>query len=127
MLIYDLHSGNPRDIDMALTSIRKYNFEDEKILILISSVMIWNTNSTKLVEMRDEKDAEGSEEGEKEEGDAVPAEDEPASRADSEEEHKSEKGSEEGEGAGEGEEDKQKEEEKAKEYKVVPYTEEDFA
>lgn len=43
--------------------MKKYNFEDEKVLILISSLMVWNKTPKKLKEIKEGK------EGEEEEGD----------------------------------------------------------
>ncbi len=31
-------------------ALKKYNFDDEKILILISSLMVWNNTPPKMVE-----------------------------------------------------------------------------
>lgn len=47
LIIYDLHSGNPHDVQLALDAIKKKkkgeDEEDtsEKVLILISSLMAW--------------------------------------------------------------------------------------
>ena len=51
LLVYDLHSGNPKDVDLALTALKKYNQEDEKVLILISSLMVWNKTLPKMKEV----------------------------------------------------------------------------
>jgi hypothetical protein len=84
-LIYDLHAGNPRDVDLALAgnnlsfnyvlALKKYNIEEEKVLILISSLMVWNKTPKKLKEIRDGKivedepaNGEGEEGKEQEEG-----------------------------------------------------------
>lgn len=70
LLVYDLHAGNPRDVDLALSgkynynhnnsilALKKYNFEEEKVLILISSLMVWNKTPTKLKEIKEGKEAE---------------------------------------------------------------------
>ena len=43
LIIYDLHSGNPRDVELALEALKKKpkegEEEKEKVLILISSLM----------------------------------------------------------------------------------------
>ena len=41
LIIYDLHSGSPYDVILALDALKKYKFEEEKTLILISSLMAW--------------------------------------------------------------------------------------
>lgn len=45
LIIYDLHSGNPRDVELALEALKKKpkegEEEKEKVLILISSLMAW--------------------------------------------------------------------------------------
>jgi hypothetical protein len=52
LIIYDLHSGNPQDVMLALEALRKYKFEEEKILILVSSLMAWSGTPRKLEEMK---------------------------------------------------------------------------
>jgi hypothetical protein len=42
LIIYDLHSGSPYDVMLALDALKKYKIEEgEKTLILISSLMAW--------------------------------------------------------------------------------------
>jgi hypothetical protein len=42
LIVYDLHSGKPDDVRLALEALNKHkNPEEEKILILISSLMAW--------------------------------------------------------------------------------------
>lgn len=43
LIIYDLHSGSPDDVKLALEALKKYKAEEggEKTLILISSLMAW--------------------------------------------------------------------------------------
>jgi hypothetical protein len=47
LIIYDLHSGNPNDVELALDALKKKKKGDEeeesgeKVLILISSLMGW--------------------------------------------------------------------------------------
>lgn len=71
--MYDLHSGNPKDVELALAALKKYNFEEEKTLILISSLMVWNRTPAK---MREVKEGGGfvEEGGVAAEGDQPPAE-----------------------------------------------------
>lgn len=58
--------------------MRKYNFEEEKILILISSLMVWNNSGPKLKEVKEGGAMEGDEEGgEKPEGEEGEKGDEP--------------------------------------------------
>ena len=69
LLVYDLHSGNPRDVDLAIQSLKKYNSEDgDKVLILISSLMVWNKTPSKLKEIKEGKEAEEAGEIEGEDG-----------------------------------------------------------
>jgi hypothetical protein len=53
LLVYDLHSGNPKDVELALAALKKYNFEEEKVLILISSLMVWNRTPAKMREVKE--------------------------------------------------------------------------
>ena len=39
IMVFDLHQGNPHDVHLAIDALKKYNFEDEKVLILISSLI----------------------------------------------------------------------------------------
>jgi hypothetical protein len=41
LIVYDLHSGNHNDVEIALEALKKHKFEEEKVLILISSLMAW--------------------------------------------------------------------------------------
>ena len=42
LIAYDLHSGKPDDVRLALDALNKHkNPEEEKVLILISSLMAW--------------------------------------------------------------------------------------
>jgi hypothetical protein len=50
-MVYDLHQGNPHDVNLAIDALKKYNFEEEKVLILISSLMVWNKTPAKLREV----------------------------------------------------------------------------
>ncbi len=42
--------------------MKKYNFEEEKILILISSLMAWNNTPNKMKEIKEGKEGEEDEE-----------------------------------------------------------------
>jgi adenylate kinase len=48
LMVYDLHSGNPKDVELALAALKKHNIEEEKVLILISSLMVWNNTPPKM-------------------------------------------------------------------------------
>lgn len=64
IIIYDVHSGNPKDVELALEAFKKYPAEEEKILILISSVAVWKNTPPNLVEIGLEnlkKEGEGDE------------------------------------------------------------------
>jgi hypothetical protein len=52
LIIYDLHSGCPEDVTLALEALRKYKPEegDEKVLIVISSLMAWQGTPKKQAE-----------------------------------------------------------------------------
>ena len=52
LIIYDLHSGNPKDVMLALESLKKHKFEEEKVLILISSLMAWSGTPKKMEEVK---------------------------------------------------------------------------
>jgi len=48
LIIYDLHYGNPHDVRLALDALKKHKSEEEKVLILISSLMGWQGTPRKL-------------------------------------------------------------------------------
>jgi len=52
LIVEDLHSGDPRDVKLALQALQKHKFEEEKVLILISSLMAWNGTPNKLEEIK---------------------------------------------------------------------------
>lgn len=52
LIVLDLHSGDPMDYKLALEALRKHKFEEEKVLILISSLMAWQGTPKKLEEIR---------------------------------------------------------------------------
>ena len=60
MIVYDLHSGNPMDVKLALDALSapKKEDEDEKevTLILVSSLQTWDSTPRKLVEVRDPRE-----------------------------------------------------------------------
>ena len=143
VIIYDLHTGDPTDINLALGAFEKYKIEEEsegKVLILISSVAVWKNTEPKLIEIKPEgdgKEGEGEGEGEQE-GDKEKPEGEQDENAEAEEdkEGKKEDGeNKEGEGEanpqGEGEEpmgegEEEKEEAPPIEYRNEPYTEVEY-
>ena len=53
LIIYDLHSGSPDDVKLALEALKKYKAEEggEKTLILISSLMAWQGTPKKQEEI----------------------------------------------------------------------------
>ena len=58
LIVYDLHSGNPQDVRLALEALRKHKFEEEKTLILISSLMAWKGTPEKLEEIKTKEQLE---------------------------------------------------------------------
>jgi hypothetical protein len=77
--VYDLHSGNPKDVQLAIDALKKYVTEEEpgedKVLVLISSLMAWDATPRKLeklvqpgTEEPEDVPAEDKVEGEGEEG-----------------------------------------------------------
>lgn len=136
VIIYDLHTGNPKDIDLALAAFEKYKLEedsDEKILILISSVAVWKNTEPKLVEVKpftEVKEGEGEGDADKKEGEGEKEGDEEAKSQKPDPTDGDEgEGNPQGEGEeaeGEGEKEKQ-EEAPPPEYKNVPYSEIEYA
>ena len=66
LIIYDLHSGNPDDVQLALDALKKKKKGDEdeetgeKVLILISSLMAWKgTPRKEKREVKEEVKADG--------------------------------------------------------------------
>ena len=58
-MVYDLHSGNPSDVEMAIEALSKLNSEEidgEKVLILISSLLAWDETPRKLEVIREPGD-----------------------------------------------------------------------
>lgn len=138
VIIYDLHTGNPRDIDLALGAFEKYKFEEDaesKVLILISSVAVWKNTEPKLVEVKEEteqKEGEGEGDAEKKEEGGEEAKKPEGEGDEAKSEHKEAEGDGEGEGnpQGEGEEHEgegEKEEDKPPvEYRNEAYTENEY-
>jgi len=61
LIVYDLHSGNPLDVKMAVEALGAPKGEDadaggEKVLILISSLLAWDATPKKLIEVRDPRE-----------------------------------------------------------------------
>jgi adenylate kinase len=52
LIVQDLHSGDPRDVRLALQALAKGKFEEEKVLILISSLMAWKGTPNKQEEIK---------------------------------------------------------------------------
>jgi hypothetical protein len=52
---------------LTIIALKKYNFEEEKVLILISSLMVWNQTPNKMKEIKEGKEGE-EEEGENPDG-----------------------------------------------------------
>ena len=63
--MYDLHSGNPEDVQLALDAMEKPRIDDdasqEKIIILISSLLAWDNTPRNLEEIRSPEDIEEEE------------------------------------------------------------------
>ena len=60
LIIYDLHSGNPEDVQLALDAMLKKREDDdasqEKVLILISSLLAWDNTERNLEEIKSPED-----------------------------------------------------------------------
>ena len=73
-MIYDLNTADFDEVDHVIKTFKTSEYDDEKILILISSVMTW-VNTPPRVKNPDEEDQEGEEpevDTEPEEGDPEP-------------------------------------------------------
>ena len=61
-MVYDLHSGNPEDVQLALDAMYKPRVDDdpaqEKIIILISSLLAWDNTPRNLEEIRSPQEIE---------------------------------------------------------------------
>ena len=55
LIVYDLHSGNPDDVSLALDAMEKKRGDEEatneKIIILISSLLAWDATPRNLEEI----------------------------------------------------------------------------
>jgi adenylate kinase len=137
VIIYDLHSGNPRDIDLALGAFEKYKIEEEsegKVLILISSVAVWKNTEPKLVEVKPDLPPEAEGEGEEAKKEGEGEEDKKEGEGEEKEENNKAEGEnpqgegEEAEGEGkEGEGENEKEELPPPEFRNEPYTEIEYS
>lgn len=134
LIIYDLHSGNPQDVMLALEALRKYKFEEEKVLILVTSLMAWSGTPRKLEEFKTpeqiaEEQRLAASAAKEAEADAGGEDDEDKPKED-EEEKPVETDEEDGEDKPE---ESAKEEVKAKaaklrpKFKHIPFSEKDFA
>ena len=60
LIVYDLHSGNPEDVQLALDAMKKPRPDDdpgqEKTIILISSLLAWDSTPRNLEEVRSPQD-----------------------------------------------------------------------
>jgi len=66
LIVYDLHSGNPLDVKLALDALGAPKGEEgdaggEKVLILISSLLAWDATPRKLIEVRDPREVQEEE------------------------------------------------------------------
>jgi hypothetical protein len=119
LLVYDLHQGNPKDVELAIQALKKYNVEEEKVLILISSLMVWNKTPPKMREV-DENGKIIEEKNEGASGEGGESESKPP------EETKAEEQPDEDPATSRGPTHRQEIVEKPKKYIQVPYVEEDF-
>ena len=125
LIVYDLHSGNPKDVQLALEALRKHKFEEEKTLILISSLMAWKGTPRKTEEVKKPAAAATEESPDKGDGDG----DESAKEKEKSEAH------EDSENAA-AEDDKssfadyverQPDPKERKRYQYIPFTEQDYS
>jgi hypothetical protein len=64
LIVYDLHSGNPEDVQLALDAMNKPRLDDdpgqEKVIILISSLLAWDATprNLELIQSPQEMDEE---------------------------------------------------------------------
>jgi adenylate kinase len=132
LIIYDLHAGNPTDVRRALEALKKYKSEDEKVLILISSLMAWQGTPKNLEEIKTQEQLQAEEEAAKKQQEGANEEGEEENQEEKPEPEPSEKEDEE-EGAEQEESQPPEEEEvieppkkERKRYKHLPYTELDY-
>lgn len=62
ILIYDLHCGKLEDLKFCIKSLTKSPLEEEKTVVVISSVLTWGNTEHKLIEDKPEEDNENNEE-----------------------------------------------------------------
>jgi adenylate kinase len=129
LIIYDLHAGNPTDVRRALEALKKYKSEDEKVLILISSLMAWQGTPKNLEEIKTSEEIAAeqapNEVAEAAEGEGEEQAEEAVEEAPEEEE--GEEGAEQEEGPPEVvEEVVEPPKKERKRYKHLPYTELDY-
>ena len=74
LIVYDLHSGNPEDVQLALDAMNKPRPDDdasqEKTIILISSLLAWDSTPRNLEEVRSPEDIQEEEEAARKEAEA---------------------------------------------------------
>jgi len=62
LIVYDLHSGNPEDVQLALDAMNKPKIDDdpgqEKVIILISSLLAWDATPRNLEAVQSPEDAD---------------------------------------------------------------------
>merc|ERR1719491_224625 len=65
LIVYDLHSGNPEDVQLALAAMHKVSPDEEagqeKTIILISSLLAWDSTPRNLEEVRSPEDIQEEE------------------------------------------------------------------
>ena len=66
LIVYDLHSGNPEDVQLALDAMNKPprpndDPDSEKTIILISSLLAWDSTPRNLEEVRSPQDIQEEE------------------------------------------------------------------
>ena len=62
ILIYDLHCGKLEDLKFCIKSLTKSPLEEEKTVVVISSVLTWGNTEHKLIEDKPEEDNENNQE-----------------------------------------------------------------
>jgi adenylate kinase len=106
LIVYDLHSGNPEDVYLALDAMNKPRPDDdpgqEKIIILISSLLAWDATPRNLEQVLSPQEIEEEEKAQ--------AEAEAKAAAEAEAERKKLEGGDAGEEGANGEEGSEKEE-----------------
>ena len=75
LIVYDLHAGNPRDVQLAIEALGKPRGEDEggqeQTLILISSLLAWDRTPKNLEEIKNPDEPDSEEEAKKPEDGAA--------------------------------------------------------